>query len=67
MTWIEASTCCALVKESVAITNSLFLYVILDLTKFCRFILIGHRNGDFVSTLEVFLYVLGEVVAFSWI
>ena len=48
-------------------TNSLLSYVILDLTEVCRFILIGHRNGDFVSTLEVFLYVLGEFVRFSWI
>ena len=48
-------------------TNSLISYVILDLTEVCRFILIGHRNGEFVSTLEVFLYVLGEVSRFSWI
>ena len=48
-------------------TNSLISYVILDLTEVCRFILITHRNGDFVSTPEVFLYVLGEVVRFSWI
>ena len=48
-------------------TNSLLSYVILDLSEVCHFILIGHRNGDFVSTLEVFLYVLGEVIRFSWI
>ena len=48
-------------------TNSLLSYVILDLTEVCHFILIGHCNGDFVSTLEVFLYVLGDVVRSSWI
>ena len=48
-------------------TNSILLYVILDLTEVCHFILIRHRNGDFVSTLEVFLYVLGEFVRFGWI
>ena len=48
-------------------TNSLLSYAILDLTEVFHFILIGHRNGGFVSTLEVFMYVLGEVVRFSWI
>ena len=48
-------------------TNSLLSYAILDLTEVCRFILIGHCNGGFVSTLKVFLYVLEEVVRFSWI
>ena len=46
-------------------TNSLLSYAILDITEICLFIINGHRNGDFVSTLEVFLYVLGEVVRFS--
>ena len=53
----------ALVKEELIVMNKYLLsYVILDITKFCCFILIGHRNGDFVSTLEFFLYVSGEVV-----
>ena len=48
-------------------TNSLLSYVMLDLTEVCCFILVGHRNGDFVSTLEVLLCVLVEIVSFSWL
>ena len=43
-------------------TKSLLSYAILNLTEVCHFILIDHRNGDFVSTLEFFLYFSGEVV-----